>query len=103
MATRGDVMRYNVDSERVQAASAAVSRSVGAIRSEVAIMMRNLTDLQASWQGSAATAFSGVASQWQGAQAQVEQALAAIQQALAAAATTYSDAELQAARLFAVS
>ncbi|MEK8227693.1 hypothetical protein NKG05_18685 [Oerskovia sp. M15] len=29
-------------------------------------MMRNLLDLQASWQGGAATAFAGVMTEWQG-------------------------------------
>ncbi|MCL1871143.1 MAG: WXG100 family type VII secretion target [Promicromonosporaceae bacterium] len=94
-------MRYDVDSERVAQASAAVSGSAGAIRGEVAGMVRHLEDLQASWHGGAATAFGGVMTQWRGAQTQVEQALDAIQTALASAARTYADAESQAARLFA--
>jgi WXG100 family type VII secretion target len=96
-------MRYNVDSDQVARASAAVNASVSAIRGEVNAMMRHLTDLQSTWQGSAATAFSGVAQQWRGAQSQVESALASIQQALSVAATTYADAEAATARLFAAS
>ena len=94
-------MRYDVDSERVAQASAAVTGSVGTIRGEEGAMMRHLQDLQSSWHGSAATAFGGVMTQWQTAQTQVEQALDAIQQALGSAARTYADAESQAARLFA--
>ena len=94
-------MRYDVDSERVAQAGAAVNGSVGTIRAEVGAMMRHLQDLQSSWHGSAATAFGGVMAQWQGAQVQVEQALDAIQQALGSAAQTYAEAESQAARLFA--
>lgn len=56
-------MRYEVDSERVAQASAAVNGSVGAIRAEVGAMMRHLQDLQSSWHGSAATSFAGVMAQ----------------------------------------
>ena len=94
-------MRYEVDSERVAQASAAVNGSVGAIRAEVGAMMRNLQDLQASWHGSAATSFAGVMGQWQSTQTQVEAALDAVTAALSSAARTYADAEAQASRLFA--
>ncbi|WP_159793814.1 WXG100 family type VII secretion target [Puerhibacterium puerhi] len=94
-------MRYEVDSERVAQASAAVQGSVGAIRTEVAAMLRHLQDLQSVWHGGAATAFVGVMGQWQSAQTQVEGALDAVQTALATAARTYADAEAQASRLFA--
>jgi early secretory antigenic target protein ESAT-6 len=94
-------MRYEVDSERVAQASAAVNGSVGAIRAEVGAMMRHLQDLQSSWHGSAATSFAGVMGQWQSTQTQVEAALDAVTAALSAAARTYADAEAQASRLFA--
>ena len=94
-------MRYEVDSERVAQASAAVQGSVGAIRGEVGTMMRHLQDLQSSWHGSAATSFAGVMGQWQATQTQVEAALDAVTAALASAARTYADAEAQASRLFA--
>jgi early secretory antigenic target protein ESAT-6 len=92
--------RYEVDSARVAQASAAVNGSVTAIRGEVTAMMRHLTDLQASWRGTASTSFTGVMSQWQGTQTRVEEALDAITAALGSAAQTYADAESQAARLF---
>ena len=75
-------MRYEVDSERVSQASAAVNGSVGAIRAEVGAMMRNLQDLQSSWHGSAATSFAGVMGQWQSTQTQVGAALDAVTAAL---------------------
>ncbi|PZR54094.1 WXG100 family type VII secretion target [Xylanimonas oleitrophica] len=93
-------MRYDVDSDRVAQASAAVSGSVTNIRGEVGAMMRHLQDLQSSWHGGAASAFTGVMTQWQSAQVQVEQALDSVQAALASAARTYADAEAQASRLF---
>jgi len=94
-------VRYQVDSERVAQASAAVNGSVAAIRSETGAMMRHLQDLQSSWHGGAATQFAGVMSQWQSAQAQVESALDAVTAALSSASRTYADAEAQATRLFA--
>ncbi|MFC8600484.1 MULTISPECIES: WXG100 family type VII secretion target [unclassified Isoptericola] len=94
-------MRYEVDSERVAQAGAAVNGSVTAIRSEVGAMMRHLQDLQASWHGGAATQFAGVMGQWQATQTQVEAALDAVTAALSSASRTYADAEAQATRLFA--
>ena len=64
-------------------------------------MMRHLQDLQSVWRGGASSAFAGVLAQWQSAQLQVEEALSSIQGALSVAATTYANAEAEAARLFA--
>lgn len=93
-------MRYQVDSEQMNAASGAVAASVTTVRTEVTAMMRNLDALQGTWTGGAAAAFSGTVTQWRAAQTQVETALDAIQAALAQAAQTYADAELAATRMF---
>ena len=92
--------RYEVDSEQVAQASAAVRGSTAAIRTEVAAMMRHLTDLQGGWRGGAATAFGAIMADWTGTQARVEESLDQITAALGAAASSYADAELQASRLF---
>ncbi|WP_084079071.1 WXG100 family type VII secretion target [Demequina sp. NBRC 110057] len=92
--------RFNVDSAQVADASARAAASGETIRTEVATMVSQLTALEGSWQGGAATAFAGVLDQWHAAQAQVEQALDALSTALAHAATTYEDAEQQATRMF---
>ena len=93
--------QYQVDSERIQSSSAAVSASVNAIREAVNGMYGNLNQLQSVWHGSAATQFTAVASQWRIAHQQMETSLEAIQHALAQASAVYSDAETQASRLFA--
>lgn len=93
-------MRYEVDSAQVAQASAAAGRSVAAVRTEVAALVRHLTDLQSGWRGGAASAFSAVLADWTGTQRQVEASLDQITAALAAAAQHYSDAEQQASRLF---
>ena len=93
-------MRYEVDSDQVAQASAAAGRSVAAVRTEVAALLRHLTDLQAVWRGSAATAFGGVLAEWSGTQQRVEASLDQITAALGAAASTYAEAEQNASRLF---
>ena len=93
-------MRYEVDSAQVAQAGTAAGTSVTAIRTEVAALMRHLTQLQESWRGGAAQAFGGVLTDWSLTQRQVEASLDRITQALAAAAQQYEAAEQQAARLF---
>lgn len=84
---------FGVDVSQVSAAGAVVGTSVSTIRSEVAAMQRHLTDLQSSWTGAAALAFSGVVAQWQATQIQVENGLDAITSALSRTAATYDEAE----------
>lgn len=93
-------MRYEVDSAQVAQASTAAGSSVAVIRSEVAALMRHLTDLQAGWRGGAATAFAGLLTDWTATQRQVEANLDRITAALGTAAQHYQDAEQQASRLF---
>lgn len=93
--------QYQVDSERIQSSSAAVSASVSSIRQAVAGMTTNLTALQDAWKGTAATQFASVYTQWRAAQQQMEASLESIQTALVQASTVYADAEMQASRLFA--
>ncbi|SDC83194.1 WXG100 family type VII secretion target [Sanguibacter gelidistatuariae] len=88
--------KFGVDVTQVSSASGVVSTSVTTIRSEVTAMMRHLTDLQGSWTGAAAIAFSGVVAQWQVTQVQVENGLDAITAALGRTATTYDEAEASA-------
>ena len=93
--------QYQVDSEQIQASSAAVNSSIAQIRQAVGGMYTNLNALQNVWRGSAATQFTTVAAQWRAAQQQMEASLESIQRALAKASNVYADAETQASRLFA--
>lgn len=93
--------QYQVDSQRIQSASAAVNASVASIREAVNGMYVNLNALAEVWTGSAASQFSSVAANWRSAQQQMELSLDAIQRALAQASSVYEEAELQASRLFA--
>jgi WXG100 family type VII secretion target len=93
--------RFQVDAAQIARAGSQVGASATAVRTEVAAMMRHLTDLQGTWQGSAAGAFAGVLTEWSAAQRHVEQVLDQIQGALTAASQHYEEAEAQAGRLFA--
>lgn len=93
--------QFEVDSAEVEAAAARARHSAGAIHAEVASMMTQLLDLQATWSGAAAQSFTAVAQEWRATQQVVEQSLAQITEALDAAARTYADAESSAHGMFA--
>ncbi|QGQ20279.1 WXG100 family type VII secretion target [Cellulomonas sp. JZ18] len=92
--------RYEVDAAHLDGSAAAVMARAATIQAEVAGMQRQLTELQASWRGGAAGAFSALVAEWTATQARVEQSLAQIATAMQSAARTYADAEAHAARLF---
>ncbi len=91
---------YSVDSDAVLATTAAVRGTIDRLQGETNAMMSQLTQLQASWTGSASVAFQTVVDQWRATQRQVEDALTGINAALAAAGRQYADAELATASLF---
>jgi len=92
---------YRVDSAQVAQAAAAVQASATTISGEVDRMMRQLIDLQNSWQGQGATAFQQVVGDWRTTQERVRAVLSDIEQALAAAGRNYAEAEATAVRMFA--
>ncbi|WP_029146184.1 WXG100 family type VII secretion target [Microbacterium luticocti] len=91
---------YSVDSDAVLAATSAVHGTIDRLQGETASMLAQLTNLQATWTGSASAAFATVVDQWRATQAQVEQSLAAINAALAAAGRQYAEAEQFSTGLF---
>jgi len=92
--------RYQVDSEAVISATGAVRNSISRIQSEVSGLHGQLTNLQGSWTGQAATAFQTVVTDWKATQVRVEESLAAINQALSQAGQQYAEIEANNARLF---
>lgn len=91
---------FSVDSDAVLTATAAVRGTAERLEAETSAMLGQLTQLQASWTGSASSAFHGVVEQWRATQRQVEDALASISQALASAGQQYADAEQVSLGLF---
>lgn len=92
---------YQVDSEAVLNATAAARASGERIQAEVAGLYNQLTQLQGSWSGQAATAFQGIITEWRSTQHRVEENLDAINQALSQAGRQYAEIEQANTRLFA--
>ena len=91
---------FSVDSEAVLAATATTQGTIDRLETESAALMVQLTQLQTSWTGAAATTFQGAADQWRLTQQQVAEALGSISAALSAAAQHYADAEQANVALF---
>ena len=92
--------RYQVDSEAVHNATGSVRNTISRVQAEVSSLISQLTQLEASWQGAASTAFSAAVSEWRGTQQLVEGNLSALSQALGQAGQQYDEIESQNTRLF---
>jgi 6 kDa early secretory antigenic target len=92
--------RFEVDSARVDAASAQVRATSQTLSAEVDAMMRHLEDLQGVWRGQAASGFAALSAQWRTTQVQVRDSLDQIQVALAQAGRQYAETEAATARMF---
>lgn len=92
--------QFQVDTERIQAASGDIARISSEIEGQVTSMMSTLVALQDAWKGSASTRFQGVVGEWQGTQTQVRAALDNIGTVLAAAGAQYAETEAQTLRMF---
>lgn len=92
---------FHVDSEAVIARSAAAKGTIERIRAETSSLHAQLTELQGSWTGTAASAFQALVTEWGAAAARHEENLGALSQALAQAGQQYADIEQANARLFA--
>ena len=92
--------QFRVDSEAVAHATSTVQASVTRIQGEVALLRTQLSDLQASWSGPAATAFQGTVDAWHQTQIRVEESLTQLSQTLGVAARQYAEMEIATTRLF---
>lgn len=92
---------FQVDSEAVLGATGTVRASMERIQAEVSGLHGQLTNLQGSWSGQAASAFQGVIADWRGTQQRVEESLSSINLALTQAARQYAEIEAANTRLFA--
>lgn len=89
-----------VDAAAIATAATVTKTQIAAIETEVAKLTANLTSLEASWSGSAATAFQGALGSWRAAQSAVEASLAELNRVLEMASTQYAEVEAANARLF---
>jgi WXG100 family type VII secretion target len=91
---------FQVDPERIAAASGDIARISAEIDGQVATMMGRLAALEDAWRGEAAARFQGVVAQWRGTQTHVRQALDDISVVLGQAGRQYAAAEQQNAAMF---
>lgn len=92
---------YQINSDELTSASAAIHGSMERVRGEVAGLMGQLTGLQGSWTGAASTAFQGVVANWRATQQQVDESMTMISQALHTTAQNYAEVENANAGIFA--
>jgi early secretory antigenic target protein ESAT-6 len=93
--------QFQVDTDRIAAASGDINRIGADIDTQVAAMMARLTGLQDAWRGTASSRFQAVAHEWRGTQARVREALGEISHLLAQAGQQYAAAEQQNTSMFA--
>lgn len=94
-------MQFQVDSDAVALAANQTRACAEEVSAQVSAMMAHLNTLQETWTGAASGAFAALAAQWRATQATVEDNLRQIGMQLDSASQTYSQAETNAAALFA--
>jgi WXG100 family type VII secretion target len=93
--------RYQVDSETLIGATGSIRTSIGRLEAECTSLSGQLAQLESTWTGPAATAFSAAYNDWKSTEQLVEQNLAALNHALGQAGHQYAEIESANARLFA--
>ena len=91
---------FSVDSDAVLATTAAMRGSIDRLEAESAALLSQLSQLQGSWTGTAAAAFSGSAENWRSMHQQLTLALADLSGALGVAGRQYADVEQASTSLF---
>ncbi|HEV7145670.1 MAG TPA: WXG100 family type VII secretion target [Pedococcus sp.] len=92
--------QFQVDPQRITAASGDIARISGEIEGQVTAMMSRLQGLQDAWTGSAAARFQTLVSEWHATQRQVRASLDSISTVLGAAGAHYAETESQTLRMF---
>ena len=92
--------QFQVDSELVHSANAAIQNTIAQLHSEVSALQGQLSSLQDSWRGVAANEFQTLVARWNATAITVREQLGQIGAALSMAATQYEEIEAANVRLF---
>lgn len=92
--------QFQVDSEQVASANLAIQNTISRLQCESDALHAQLTALQASWTGAAASGFQDMLGRWRSTSAAVDQQLGEIGHSLATAAQQYAEIEAANLRLF---
>lgn len=91
---------FQVDSEQISAANLTIQATISRINVEVETLHSQLTGLQSSWSGVAASGFQDLIGRWRTTAATVDGQLAEIGRSLDIAAQQYAEIEAANSRLF---
>jgi early secretory antigenic target protein ESAT-6 len=92
--------QFQVDPQRISAASGDIARISSEIEAQVGAMMARLQGLEDAWTGTAAARFQALVGEWHATQRQVRGSLDSISAVLSAAGTHYAETEAQNLRMF---
>lgn len=92
--------QFQVDSDQVASANLVIQNTIIKLQSEVDSLHNQLTALQGSWTGAAASGFQDMLGRWRNTAALVDAQLAEIGRSLAVAAQQYAEIEAANLRLF---
>ncbi|MFM6963643.1 MAG: WXG100 family type VII secretion target [Micrococcales bacterium] len=93
--------QFQVDSDQVHAANAAIQNSIQQINTEIGALQVQLVALNDTWRGAAASEFQSLAVRWGTTASGVQRQLGELGTALALAASQYEEIEAANIRLFA--
>jgi WXG100 family type VII secretion target len=94
-------MWFEVDTGELARARGAVQTCAAQVATDVDALSQALEELQASWQGEAASTFGGVMTHWRVVHEQVRAGLGDVERAMELSGRAYDEAERSARGLFA--
>lgn len=92
--------QFFVDPNRIHQGNSQIQATIARLQQEIAALHTQLTAMQDSWQGLAASSFQEVFQRWKVTSDLVENQLSLLGQALTLAANQYSETEFANQRLF---
>jgi WXG100 family type VII secretion target len=89
------MVRLSAETEDIHAKATAVQQQASEIDAQLSQLTAAITDLQATWQGPASTAFHGLYDKWRAQATNMSQMLESIGQALNTVGSDYEQLETQ--------
>ncbi|WP_431711182.1 WXG100 family type VII secretion target [Glutamicibacter uratoxydans] len=91
---------FSTDTGDMQVKAQAVMGTIDRLRGEVTAMATNLSQLEGTWQGTAASSFHAIMAEWRSTHVRIEESLSSIATALQHASAQYEEVENVNASMF---
>lgn len=91
---------FSTDTGDMQVKAQAVMGTIERLRGEVTAMASNLSQLEGTWQGTAAASFQSIIAEWRTTHVRIEESLSSIAAALQHASAQYEEVENVNASMF---